>query len=94
MAAISKVLASLVGTAVAACARGPVRPRGLFAIRRLSRTLSNSIVFGGSCFVASAAAYKNVNNDCGVECKELTMAAAQIFNFLLLSPMWLAFGEI
>jgi hypothetical protein len=56
MAAISSVLASLVGCAGTTWARDPVRPRGLFAMRRPSRIPSKSTVFGGSCFVASAAA--------------------------------------
>jgi hypothetical protein len=41
---------------VSAAVRGPVLPRGLDATKRLSRTPSNSMVFGGSCFVASLAA--------------------------------------
>ena len=45
--------------------------------------------------MASAAAYnKNISKDPSIKCKELTIAAAQIFNFLLLSPTWSAFGEI
>jgi len=37
--------------------QGPERPWGTVFDKRPSRTPSNSTVFGGSCFVASFAAY-------------------------------------
>lgn len=60
IAAINKALASLdveVVEGPGKTARGPLRPRALMATVRPSRAPSKSTVFGGSCFVASAAAY-------------------------------------
>jgi hypothetical protein len=58
IAAMRIAVASVLGALVVSVAgRGPVRPRGLDAVKRPSQTPSNSTVFGGSCFVASLAAY-------------------------------------
>jgi hypothetical protein len=46
--------------------RGPVRPRDLTLASQPSRTPSKSVVLGGSCFVASPAAWYSISDiTCG-----------------------------
>jgi hypothetical protein len=60
-AAINKAAVSVDDKAVTA-EHGPVRPRGLTSESRPSRTPSKSVVLGGSCLVASPAAYYSISN--------------------------------